>query len=382
MGFIHLLEGQAVGYGMHLGTPGASQYRVAPVSSANDIYGRTSEFYSIDYRQNCLKRSSICNPCHRYSQLPATDDMTDYKQKRRLPSLNALRAFEVAARHMSFKAAADALNVSHSAVSHQVKALEDMLGIALFVRKTRAVELTRKGKLYYPILRNAFDTIAEGTHMILEDNSVDVLTIQVYSTFTIRWLLPRLARFQDAHREVQIRLHTSQLDVNFEHSDVDAAIMIGRATSDGLCHDYLFEAELSPVCSPAYLEKRGPVNSPAELIHHPLLQVYPSSQDWHAWLAANDCTQVNPDTGQQLESYDVALTSAVQGMGIALGQQPYIAQDLQNGNLVELFPELRVRNPKNWNLAYRNDKRGQPKLEVFRDWLLGEVQADDSLVWA
>jgi LysR family glycine cleavage system transcriptional activator len=306
--------------------------------------------------------------------------MNNIKKNRRLPSLNALRAFEVAARHMSFKAAAEELNVSQSAVSHQVKALEDTLGITLFARKTRAVELTRKGRLYYPILRNAFDTIAEGTAMILEEKSVDILTVQVYSTFTMRWLLPRLPHFQYSNENVQVRLHTAQMDVNFEQNDVDMAIMIGHATSSSLHHDYLFDCELSPVCSPDYLERKGPINTPSDLAKHSILQVYPSSEDWHVWLEANNAGSINPDTGQQLESYDVALTSAAQGMGIALGQQPYIAKDLQSGSLIELFPDRRIHNPKRWHLVYRTEKRDQPKAALFREWLLAEVKKDETLL--
>lgn len=306
--------------------------------------------------------------------------MSTFQHKRRLPPLNALRAFEAAARHMSFKEAAGELNVSQSAVSHQVKALESILGTPLFIRKTRSVELTRRGKLYYPILRNALDSIAEGTEMILEESSVAVLTVQVYSTFTIRWLLPRLARFQDAHSSIQLRLHTSQYDVNFDRDDVDAAITIGRLANSTLHYDYLFDCELFPVCSPGYLAKNGPIDSPADLSRHPILQVYPSASDWGVWLEANDADHVNPDSGLQLESYDVALTSAVQGMGVALGQQPYLGRELQSGGLVELFPLRRVRNPNCWYLACPGERSKQPKIDVFRDWLRSEIAADQELV--
>jgi LysR family glycine cleavage system transcriptional activator len=301
------------------------------------------------------------------------------KKKRQIPSLNALRAFEAAARHMSFKAAAEELSVSQSAVSHQIKALEEALGFPLFARKTRSVELTRKGRLYYPILRNAFDSIAEGTQVILEEKSVSVLTVQVYSTFTIRWLLPRLSRFQEQHEDVQIRLHTSQADVNFDQEDVDAAIMIGQPTNASLHYDHLFNCELFPVCSPRYLEKHGLIETPADLLGHSLLQVYPSGQDWNVWLEAQAVDQVNPDSGLQLESYDVALNSAIQGMGVALGQQPYITHELDSASLVELFPGRRVENPNHWLLAYRSEKRGQHKIAVFRDWLLEEVAIDQGL---
>ncbi len=248
--------------------------------------------------------------------------MTVKSARHRLPSLNALRAFEAAARHLSFKDAADELSVSQSAVSHQVKALEESLGFLLFTRQTRSIELTRRGKLYYPILRNAFESIAEGTEMILERGSIQVLTVQVYSTFTIRWLLPRLARFQQQHESIQVRLTTAQSDVNFAHDDVDAAIMIGKPDNPALHYDYLFDAEMYPVCSPEYLDKLGPEFTPMDLQARQLLQVYPSAEDWPAWLEAMQVGLLNTDQGLQLESYDVAFSSAVQGMGIALGQQP------------------------------------------------------------
>jgi len=308
-----------------------------------------------------------------------TTFMNTHKRKKRLPSLNALRAFEAAARHMSFKEAAEELNVSQSAVSHQVKGLEDSLGIALFARRTRGVELTRKGTIYYPVLRSAFESIAEATDMILEEHSVSVLTLHVYSTFTIRWLLPRLARFQESRQDVQVRLHTAQSDVNFEQNGVDAAIMIGQPREKALHYDYLFSCELSPVCSPTYLDKHGPLQQPADLLGHTLLQVYPSADDWSTWFDANKLRDINTDTGLQLESYDVALTSAAQGIGIALGQQPYISRDLQTNSLVEIFPEHRVANPNKWYLVCRKEKSQQKKLEIFREWLLQEIREDETL---
>ena len=335
-------------------------------------------FAQTKYRQKAFNRDSISRQYINKTNLrPAL--MTTRKHNRRLPSLNALHAFEVAARHMSLKDAAEELNVSQSAVSHQVKGLEEALGITLFIRKTRGVELTRKGRIYYPILRSAFESIADGTELILEEKSVTTLTVQVYSTFTMRWLLPRLARFQDNEKDVQIRLHTAQADVNFEQSDVDAAIMIGQPSNKALHYDYLFGCEMSPVCSPGYLEKHGPISCPADLAAHTLLQVYPSANDWQVWLEANAATHIDPDSGLQLESYDVALSTAAQGIGVALGQQPYITRDLQAGTLVEIFPSAQVPNPNNWYLTCRNEKRHQKKLSLFRKWLMDEIQADDSL---
>jgi len=305
--------------------------------------------------------------------------MTAFSQRRKLPPLNALRAFEAAARHLSFKDASTELSVSQSAVSHQVKALEESLGVHLFTRKTRAVELTRKGKLLYPILRNALDSIAEGTKLILEETSLSVLTLHVYSTFTLRWLLPRLPDLQQSKPNLQVRLHTSQQDVNFAQEDIDAAIMVGQPNDPSLHYDHLFDCQLFPVCSPDFLHRNGPINEPAELAKHPLLQVYPSANDWRFWLEKNGIEGVSPDSGLQLESYDVALSSAIQGIGIAIGQQPYITDELESGSLIELFPTLRVDNPNHWYLACRREKRQSLKLTIFREWLLAQVARDTNL---
>ncbi|MDG0978804.1 MAG: transcriptional regulator GcvA [Halieaceae bacterium] len=302
------------------------------------------------------------------------------RQKRKLPPLNALRAFEAAARYGSFKLAAEELSVSQSAISHQVRALEEYLGVHLFARKIRAVELNRKGAMYYPVLRDALDRISDATDLVVSDRLSTTLTVQVYSTFTIRWLLPRLAEFQRTHPNLQVRLHTSQDDVNFDQDDIDLAIMIGLASNSQLHYTHLFDSELFPVCSALYLEQHGDINDPLDLADHPILQVYPSAGDWHVWLDARGVdADVVPESGLQFESYDVALSSAAQGMGIGLGQQPYVAQDLAVGSLVELFPGRRVKNPNAWYLVGRHEKADLLKIQAFRSWLLQEVAHDSSL---
>ncbi len=305
--------------------------------------------------------------------------MSLLSSRRRFPPLNALRAFEAAARHLSFKDAAEELSVSQSAVSHQVKALEDSLGLALFTRRTRSVELTRKGRLYYPIVRNAFENIADGTKLILEETSTDVFTLHVYATFAIRWLLPKLARFEEKHPDIQFRLHTSQSDVNLDQNDIDASIMIGQPKDVDVHYDYLFDAEIFPVCSSRYLDRNGNLNEPSDLEQHTLLQVYPSASDWKVWLEAHDVKGINPDSGLQFESYEVALTSARQGMGIGLAQQPFVSDDLMNGELIEIFPGRRIKNPAKWYLACRADKKELRKFRAFKNWLCEEVESDIQL---
>lgn len=300
--------------------------------------------------------------------------------RRVLPPLNALRSFEAAARHGSFKAAAEELCVSHSAISHQVKLLEQYLGLELFSRHSRAVELTRAGRAYYPVLRETFDRLADSTALLLTPKRQDVLTIQLYSTFAIRWLIPRLPDFQSKHPQINVRLNTSQRDVDFEHEDVDACVMIGTPVNDDLQYTYLFGSELLPVCSPALLNSGNPLRTVADLAHHTLLQVYPSRRDWGLWLEAQGGAQVDPDTGLQFDSYDHALSTAAQGLGVALGMQPYLAKDLRSGLLVEAFPGKRTRNDRDWYYVCRRERGKQPKISAFRDWLLAKVAEDPDIV--
>lgn len=300
--------------------------------------------------------------------------------RRRLPPLNALRAFEAAARHGSFKDAAEELSVSQSAISHQVRGLEDWLGVELFERRTRAVELTPAARLYYPVLREAFDRILEGTEALLAPRAQDVLTVHVYSTFTIRWLFRRLPAFQRRHPGVQLRLATSQEDVDFGRDDVDAGILIGQPANPEVQYDYLFSCELFPVCSPAWLATHGEPPGPAALRAPDLLQVYPSERDWWTWLDAQGVQGVSPAAGPQFDSYELALTAAVQGIGIALGQQPYVQEDLAAGRLIELFPGRRVPNPNRWYLGCRRERAATPRIAALRAWLLEEIAADTGLI--
>lgn len=298
---------------------------------------------------------------------------------RKLPSLNALRTFEAAARNGSFKAAAAELCVSQSAVSHQVKLLEAELGVALFVRKPQGIELSRQGRAYFPILRDAFERIAAGTDLLRGSAARPRLTLQVYSTFAIRWLIPRLPAFQRSHPDVNVRLHTSQSDVNFEYEDVDACVMIGNRTGAGLRYDYLFSSRVFPVCSPATLTEYRLRDDPARLREAPLLQVYPSRMDWWSWLNAHGVEGVNPDAGQQFDSYELAMNAAMQGIGVALGMEPFVVRDLQSEVLVEPFPGRRTYTAGDWYLVCREDKATRPDIEAFRRWLLEQSASDPSM---
>lgn len=299
--------------------------------------------------------------------------------KRHLPPLNALKSFEAAARTGSFRDAAEELHVSHSAVSHQIKKLEEYLETELFVRHPRSVELTRAGKNYFLVLKEAFDRIAEGTKVLLKPTERNVLTIQTYSSFAIRWLIQRLPAFSKEFPTYQVRLNTSQQDVDFNNQDIDLAIMIGHPESKDLFFEYLFSPEMFPVCAPALLEGETPLKDPKDLRKHTVLQVYPSERDWHIWLAKHKVADIDLAAGLNLDSYDHALKTAVRGMGIALGMQPYVQEDLDSGLLVRPFGKLSVAAPGNWYLVCPTEKRTSKKVRDFRSWLLTNVMDDPDL---
>ena len=299
--------------------------------------------------------------------------------RKRLPSLNALRFFESAARLGSFKEAAQELCVSRSAVSHQVKTLEQQLGVKLFLRKASAVRLTMLGHAYYPIVRDAFDRISEGTDLLVAPTDHNIITIQVYSTFAIRWLIPRLPLLKQQHPEIRVRLHTSQTDVDFEYDDVDLCVKIGGPDTADLHYDFLFSSRVFPVCSPSVMAGLDLDGKPDRLQKADILQVYPSKMDWWVWLRDNDVEGVNPDLGQQFDSYDHALNAAMQGMGVALGMEPFVTRDLKAGLLVEPFPGRRVYNRGNWGLLCREEKVGNPDIDIFRQWLIEQIKADPAM---
>src|SRR6202163_116643 len=204
----------------------------------------------------------------------------------RLPSLNGLRAFEAAARHLSFTNAASELNVTQTAISHQIRRLEQELGIRLFVRQNRALSLTAEAKEYLPGIRAAFNDLRLATDRLLRRDDDHVLTISTLASLAAKWLLPRLTAFQEAHPGIDVRITTSTGLVDFGSGDVDAAIRYGRGHWKGLRAEWLMGDEMFPVCSPALLTRQRPLRSPEDLRDHVLLHNTNNGDDWRLWLTA------------------------------------------------------------------------------------------------
>lgn len=297
-------------------------------------------------------------------------------RRRNLPSLSALRAFEAAARHGSFRAAAEELNVTHSAISHQVKALEEDLGVPVFSRGGRAIRLTEEGRLFFPILRDAFDGIVSGADVLRRKRGAGPLTLQVYVTLAVKWLLPRLHSFYLDHPEVQIFVGTSYTEWDFHRDDVDAAIVFADQHQADLDYTPLGRAKLFPVCAPSLLEKGPPLRVSEDLRHHRLLDVYPARHDWRNWLDMVGLKDVKPDpNGARFDSYLLSLEEAAAGGGVSLATRAFVAEDLAAGRLVApLKEEFDNRAP--WYFVCPKERRSEPRISALRDWLLSAVKND------
>ncbi|MDX1514041.1 MAG: transcriptional regulator GcvA, partial [Gammaproteobacteria bacterium] len=215
---------------------------------------------------------------------------------RKLPPLNALRAFEAAARHLSFTRAAEELHVTQAAVSHQVKSLEEYLGIKLFRRFNRSLLLTDEGQAYLPTMTKAFDLMSDATSRLVKKDPAGPLTVSVLPSFAARWLVPRLGRFRRAHPEIDLRIDPATQLVDFGRGDVDVGIRYGRGEYPGLRSDRLMEEDIFPVCSPALLDGEHPLKDPEDLAHHTLLHD-DGHGDWRTWLLAAGVDGVDPTRG-------------------------------------------------------------------------------------
>ena len=296
---------------------------------------------------------------------------------RRLPPLNALRAFEAAARHLSFAKAAAELHVTPAAVSHQVKALEEQLGVMLFRRLNKAVLLTDAGQRALPGMREAFDRLAETVERVRARRDDDRLTVSVAPSFGAKWLVPRLDRFRAAHPEIEIRIDGSTQLVDFAREDVDVAIRYGPGRYPGLRVDRLLQDEVSPVCSPRLCAGPPPLGVPADLRRHTLLHVDwamrdPTWPDWRMWLLAAGLRDVDSTRGPKFNQSSLAIEAAIAGQGVALGERALVAGDLAVGRLVRPF-ELSVPATFAYYVVAPEAAADRPKVAAFRDWALAEA---------
>ncbi|WP_059411741.1 LysR substrate-binding domain-containing protein [Cupriavidus basilensis] len=295
----------------------------------------------------------------------------------RLPPLSALRFFEAAGRHQSFKLAAAELNVTPSAVSHGITGLEQALGVALFVREPRGLALTPAGADYLAYISEAFALIATGTQRLPDRRAGRTIAVSCAPTLASRWLLPRLHDFRRRWPDVNVTVDTSRRLVGFPADGFDFAIRMSRAPVPGTAWDRLFGEQLLPVCSPACragtLDAQGHFDPRlATLIH-----VDTAGEDWPAWLAATGMPDAAPAGNLRFDTIQLALEAAAAGLGVALGRRPLVDRELAAGTLVTLgAPPLAARTAY-WLVSAEGaaETRGRPDLAGFRQWLLAEARA-------
>lgn len=295
---------------------------------------------------------------------------------RNVPPLRALRAFEAAARLLSFTEAAEELHVTQAAVSLQIKHLEELLGIQLFRRLNRRLVLTEEGQIYLPEIREGLEHLAAATARMARRHRQGHLTVSVLPSFASRWLIPRLWRFHQAHPDIQVRISAFEWMVDFDKEDVDLAVRYGSGSWPGLAAELLFHEKVFPVCSPELIRGDTPLDEPADLARFTLLHDDYSREDWRAWLNAAGVRDADPEKGMSFSHSSLMLQAAERGLGVALGRSPLVRDELERGTLVAPF-DLSLPGEFAYYVVYPPHTAEYPRIRAFRDWLLEEAATAD-----
>jgi len=313
----------------------------------------------------------------------------------RLPPLNALKAFEAAARHLSVKKAAVELNVTPAAVSHQIRTLEEYLDVQLFHRYNRALELTDAAQACLPKLREGFDCLAQAVERLRTHTSGGMLTVSAAPSFAARWLMPRLHRFIAAHHEIDVRVSARMRRVSVDGKidvaeratietwldDSDVAILYGHGHYPDLDVHRLLSLTITPICSPKLLTGEHPLRTPEDLKHHMLLHddtgdMYDGESFWEVWLEAAGVTGIDAKRGARFSHAVLAFEAAIDAVGVVASMPSLAAEELASGKLVMPF-DLKVPLASAYYLVCEPHAKTRPAVAAFRDWLIAEAAKDN-----
>jgi len=289
----------------------------------------------------------------------------------RLPSLNALRAFAVAGRHLSFTKAAEELHVTQGAVSRLVQQLETDLGVTLFRRSPRGLALTEAGAAYLPALSDAFERMIAATKLVARSGRpANHLAITMLPTFAMRWFMPRLADFQRLNPDITVDVTSADRPVDFAHEPVDVGIQYGGGQwPDELTAEFLFPETVVLVGSPALL-KGKPIKKPDDVRRHTLLTHSTRPEAWAEWFAAAGLkSTTSPRGSPAFEHFFMSIEAAMNGLGLALVPDFYVTAELRDGRLIEPLPGHRVRRPGGYYLLHLKTRDRDPAIRAFRTWL-------------
>lgn len=296
---------------------------------------------------------------------------------KRLPSLEALRAFEAAARHLNFTKAGDELHVTQSALSHRIGALEDELGVKLFERLGRRLELTREGAIVAEGVRRGLDEVRRAIARL--ESGAATLTVTVLPSFATRWLVPRLPGFAKRHPGVEVRIAAEPAMVDLRAGSADVAIRFGRGNYPGMHVIKILDDAVVPVASPSFVAENGPFTGVADIGRVPLLHDSPtesdgSGADWRSWLARFGDADMRCEVATRFNQATLAIEAAANGLGVALARLSLCAGDLESGRLVQVLPLIA---PTNFAYFFVCLPEHAERLSItaFRDWLIDEARA-------
>ena len=300
----------------------------------------------------------------------------DLKQ---LPPLKALKGFEAATRHQSIRDAADELCLTHPAVSHQVQLIEDALGVTLFVQEGRHIVSTEEGKVLYPYVRAAFESLLEGVEEVHRNALDKPLRVQTYVTASIRWLAKRVPQFLADHPEIKLTLNTCAVEWEFDDVHADVGLVYCATEPDPAKFHWvpLYEYALFPVCSPEVAAAMGHNPAAEQLMTKPLVAIYTEVQNWETWFASAGAAFESSVPYLMVDTLAVALEMALNGEGIALVNGPFVDQDLAAGRLVQPIAH-KALCPGAWGLICRKDMRENPRIRTFMDWVYKNVADSQS----
>jgi len=301
---------------------------------------------------------------------------------RHIPGLQSLKAFDASARHLNFTRAAAELNVTPAAVSHQIKELEEAIGVPLFQRTSRHMQLTRQGMILKPAISDALEGLTRALQRLRQVENPTQVRVTASPSIAAKWLVPRLDRFLDSVPGADVRIDVSSEPLDFDRDDIDVAIRFGDGVYPGLVVEKLFHDTLFPVCSPALLEGAKPLREPRDLLQFTLIHLEWEAQgavwpNWRMWMQAAGVKDFNDTRGLHFSQTSLALQAALDGHGVALGDSTLVGDDLASGRLVKPF-ELSLRSPAQfaYHLITRRDTAERPMTKAFRNWIIAEAAAN------
>ena len=292
---------------------------------------------------------------------------------RRLPPLSALRAFEAAARHGSFKRAASELAVTPTAISHQIRSLEEHIGLPVFERQIRKVILTEAGAQLYPVLRNGFDAFEAALERLMPRTRRPQVIISATTAFTAKWLVPRVSRFQAKHPDIDLQFHASDSAVDLTENGIDLAIRYGRGPYPGLTFEIMFADDFAPVVNPRLGVETQRDLSKIPLIHFQWRRIAPLNPTWESWFAASGLPWSSSHPQLRFSDESHVIQAAVAGQGIALLSLALLSDELSAGQLVQPFGPVMAGHT--YHLVRRSDRKPSAAAITVMDWLRGETSA-------